>query len=189
MTMLRLISLAAGLLLSLGAAAQSPAKSSAGNAGSAAAAAQLRPASVPLAATDDSRREARALGDLLLFPDRARNTVAQLRAQAVQATAQRSGKSLDEAARIVDEIIMPDFRDVEARIAALLVENLAAGFTASDLAQMRTFFASPVGQRWIQSMPAVERDDRRQIQLLGQQVFRDAITRHADALQAHGVNF
>jgi hypothetical protein len=54
---------------------------------------------------------------------------------------------------------------------------------------MRTFFSSPLGQRWLQSMPAVERDDVRQIQLLGQQAFHDAIARHADALHAQGVNF
>ena len=128
MTVLRPISPAAGLLLSLGAAAQTPAKPAKPVDP---AAAQLRPASVPLAATDDSRREARALGDLLLFPDRARVTVAQ----------------------------------------------------------MHTFFASPVDQRWIQSMPSVERDSQRQIQVLGQDVFRDAVSRPAAALHEHGVNF
>lgn len=189
MTVLRVLALAAGLLLSLGAAAQTPARPADAGANAAAAAAQLHPASVPLAATEDSRREARALGNLLLFPARARNTVAQMRAQAVQATAQRTGKPLPEAAQIVDEIIMPDFKDVETKVEALLVENLAAAFTASDLAQMRTFFASPVGQRWMQSMPVVERDDVRQIQLLGQETFHAAITRHADTLHARGVNF
>jgi hypothetical protein len=54
---------------------------------------------------------------------------------------------------------------------------------------MRTFFTSPVGQRWLQSMPAVERDDVRQIQLLAQETFREAISRHAEALHAQGVNF
>jgi len=189
MTVLRVMSLAAGLLLSLGAAAQTPAKPSAAGAPTAAAGSQMRPGSVPLAATDDSRREARALGDLLLFPDRARNTVAQMRAQAVQATVQRSGKSVPEATQIVDELIMPDFKDVEAKVAALLVENLAAGFTASDLAQMRVFFTSPIGRRWLQFMPIVERDNLRQIQLLGQQAFHEAVTQHADALHARGVNF
>ena len=84
---------------------------------------------------------------------------------------------------------MPEFKDVAAKIEAVLIENLAAGFTASELVQMRAFFASPVGQRWIQSMPSVERDDQRQIQMLGQETFRDAVNRHADALRAHGVNF
>jgi hypothetical protein len=84
---------------------------------------------------------------------------------------------------------MPDFKDVDSKIVALMVENLAAAFSAADLAQMRTFFSSPLGQRWLQSMPAVERDDVRQIQLLGQQAFHDAIARHADALHAQGVNF
>ena len=191
MTVLRLCCFAAGLLFSLGAAAQTPATTPAKPPaeGAAAAASQLRPGAVPLVATDDSRREARALGNLLQFPARARNTVAQMREQAVQAAAQRSGKPLPEAARIVDEIIMPDFKDVEGKIMTLLVEDLAAAFSAGDLVQMRNFFNSPVGQRWLQFMPGVERDNLRQIQLLGQQTFPDAINRHAEALHAQGVNF
>jgi len=187
MTVLRLCCFAAGLLVSLSAAAQTPAKPPPESA--AAAAAQLRPGSVPLAATEDSRREARALGNLLQFPARARNTVAQMREQAVQAIAQRSGKPMPEAAKIVDEIIMPDFGAVEGKILALLIEDLAAAFSAGDLVQMRNFFTSPVGQRWLQFMPGVERDNIRQIQLLGQQAFRDAITSHAEALHAQGVAF
>ncbi len=196
MTVLRLISLAAGLMVSLGAAAQSagsstrgPAKPADPAAATAAAEAQLHPASVPLTATDESRREAHALGVLLRFPERARATVAQMRDEAIRATAERTGKPSAEAASIVDTIIMPGFKDVAARIEGVLVENLAAGFTAAELIQMRTFFASPIGQRWLQSMPSVERDDQRQIQVLGQEAFRDTVNRNADALRAHGVNF
>jgi hypothetical protein len=193
MTMLRPMLLVAGLLLPLFAAAQTPGASTPAPAkppeGSAAAAAQLRPGSVPLAATEESRREARALGELLQFPARARNNVAQMRTQAVQWVVQRSGKPAPQASQAVDEILMPDLKDMEARIAALLVENLASAFTATDLAQMRTFFGTPVGKCWLQYMPAVERDNLRQIQMLGQQSFREAISRHADALHAQGVNF
>ena len=101
MTLLRLTALVAGLMLSLGAAAQTPAKP----APAAAATAQKKPDPVPLAVADASRREARELGVLLQFSDRASSTVAQMRAQVVQAIAQRSGKSVPEASTIVDEIL------------------------------------------------------------------------------------
>lgn len=178
MIKLRLTALAAALLLSLGAAAQSPPKPP-----------SAAPAAAPLAATDASRREARELGVLLRFSGGVANTMAQMHAQMVQAIAQRSGKPLPEASAIVDEVLMPDFKGVPAKVEAVLVENLAANFTAADLAQMRVFFASPVGQRWIQTMPSVESDNRRQIQLLGQETFRDAIQHNVDALRARGVNF
>jgi len=184
MSMLRLMPFLVVLLLPVGTLAQAPAKMPQG-----AAAAQLRPGSVPLAATEDSRREARALADLLQFSERAQNTVAQIRSEAVRGAVQRSGKPLPEAAQIVDEIVMPDFKDFQGRIEALLVENLAAAFTATELIQIRTFFSSPAGRRWLRTIPVVEHDNERQIQTLGQQVFRDSIERHADELHARGVKF
>jgi uncharacterized protein len=187
-----LVPLLAVLFLAAAAAAQTPAAptpAAPARPSSAAAAAQLRPSSVPLAATADSRREARALGEMLQYPARAHNALVQLRERMVGAVAQRMGKPPSEAASIVDDILMPDFKDAEAKIAGILVENLAAGFTASDLVQIRTFFSSPVGQRWIQSIQAVERDDVRQIQILMQDAFQQAIARHRDELRARGVNF
>lgn len=182
--------LVAALLAAAAAAAQTPAPPAASaRPSSAAAMAQLRPSPVPLAATEESRREARALGELLQYPARAHNAVAQIRDRMVQATAQRMGKPPAEAASVVDEVLMPDFGDSEAKILDILVENLAAGFTAADLAQIRTFFAGPLGQRWVQTIGAVERDDARQIQILAQDIFQQAVKRHNDELHARGVNF
>jgi hypothetical protein len=178
------------LLVATAATAQAPATPAApARQSTATAAAQLRPGSVPLAATEESRREARALGELLQYPARARNAVAQIRDRMVAATAQRMGKPQAEAARVVDEVLMPDFAATEAKILGILVENLAAGFTATDLVQIRNFFSGPLGQRWIQSIAAVERDDVRQIQILAQDSFQQAIARHTDELRARGVNF
>ncbi len=184
MSMLRLLPLLAVLLLPVGALAQAPAKMPQG-----AAAAQLRPGSVPLAATEDSRREARTLADLLQFPTRAQTTVAQIRGEAVRLATQRSGKPLPEVMQAVDEVVMPDLKDLQGRIEGLLVENLAAAFTATELIQIRTFFSSPAGRRWLRTIPVVERDNERQIQTLGRQAFRESIERHADELHARGVNF
>lgn len=153
------------------------------------AAAQPLPGTVPVAATEESRREAHALGDMLQYPARAQTIVAQMRLSAVRAAAQASGKPPEEAARIVDEIVMPDFKDVQAQVEALLVENLATAFTAADLRQLRNFFNSPLGQRWIKTIPSFERDNLRQIQLLGQKTFNDSIGKHADELRTRGIVF
>ena len=141
----------------------------------------------PVAATEESRREAHALADLLKFQARAEATVAQMRLSAVRSVAQSSGKSAEEAGRIVDELIMPDFKELQPQVEALLTENLAAAFTAGELRQLRNFFTSPIGQRFLQLMPGVDRDGQRQILLLGQKTFHAAVEAHAEALRARGV--
>ena len=189
MVPMRLLPVLALLLLPLGTAAQTPPAASPPPKSVGSAAAQLRPSTVPLMATDSSRREARALGELLQVSLRAQNTIVLMRAEAVREIMRRTGKPAAESSTIVDEVMMPDFRALQGKIEALLIENLAAGFSSGELQQLRIFFTSPVGQRWLRSLPVIEQDNKRQIDLLGQQAFRDSLQRHADELHARGVNF
>ncbi|CAH2604796.1 conserved exported protein of unknown function [Rhodovastum atsumiense] len=163
------------LLLPVAAAAQAPAAPPA--AGS----------TIPV--TAEGLREARALGELLSIPAQAQNFVGQIRNAVVNAAIRASGKSAEDAARIVDEIILPDFRAKLPEVEAMLVENLAAHYTVDDLRGMREFFSTPLGQRWLRGMPAVGRDETQRLQQLAQKLIRESTARHADALRARGVKF
>lgn len=176
MTALRLLAVAACLLLPLAAAAQAPAGPDPG-------------APAPVGATDDSRREAKALGDLLQLANRAQATLAQMRMEVIRLTMKAGDKSPEDAAKIVDEVMMPDFRATEPALVALLYEGLAASFTAADLKSIREFFAAPLGQRWLHTMPALERQNLHQIQALLQKTFHELVEKHADELRARGLKF
>ena len=171
--------LALALLLPLAAQAQS-----------APPAAAVPPAGPALpGATAESRQEAKALAAVLQLSNRAQLMLAQLRFDAVRATVQASGKTPEESARIVDEVLVPDFKARQGEIEALLIENLAAGFSADDLKQLRLFFLTPLGERWLHTMPLVERDNLVQYQALAQKIFHDAADKHAAELRARGLKF
>src|SRR5690348_3096112 len=106
----RLIPLVLCLALPVAAAAQSGGKPSAP------IGAPQPDATRPGAASQQSRAEAKALGDLLHFSERAKATVAQMRDGAVRAAVNSGAQSEEEAAKIVDELLLPDFTAQQSAI-------------------------------------------------------------------------
>ncbi len=148
-----------------------------------------RQGATPMPAIEENRREARLLADIFDITRQAEALLVRVRSEIIAATIKQSGLPQPEAERIVDEIMMPNFRARQAELEALMIELLAENFTYSDLRALRAFYASPLGQKLQRTLPAV-RDQGAQAGLAwSRQVFQDSVDRHADELRARGLKF
>ena len=138
---------------------------------------------------EENRREARLLAEILDLPRHAEALMVQMRAGIIQATMRTSDLPEEEATRVVDEILMPNFQARGAELLTAMIEPYAVNFTYSDLRALRAFYASPLGQKLLRTLP-VARGQAEQAGLAwGQQVFKDSVDRHADELRARGLKF
>ncbi len=150
------------------------------------------PAAAPAAAPAPSPaalKEAEAMADLLNIPLQTRNVVQVTRNQLIQSTVNASGKPLDEAAKIVDEVLMPDFNAAVPELAHELTLPWAMNFTAEDLKALHAFYLTPAGQNFLKKAALLNQETVRISQAWGQKVFNDAKTKHADELRAKGLKF
>lgn len=140
-------------------------------------------------ATDASIKAARDMEDLLKIPDQTRAILQNMRNQLVNATMQASGKPIDEAAKIVDEVLMPDFNANIAQLTDALLLPWAANFSAADLKGLHDFYVTPLGQRLLKAIPAVQQQSVQAGSAWGQRNFQEAVKKHADELHARGLKF
>jgi hypothetical protein len=129
------------------------------------------------------------MADMLNIPVQTRGLVQAMRNQLIQATIQASGKSVDDAAKIVDEVLMPDFNAALPDLTASLILPWAANFSAADLKGLREFYATPLGQRLLKTIPAVNQQSLQAGQTWGQKTFQEAVKKHADELRSRGLKF
>ncbi len=139
--------------------------------------------------TEASMKEARAMSETLGIPVLVRSAVQNMRNQMINATVQASGKPIDEAAKIVDEVLMPDFDASVPQLTDALLTPWAANFSASDLKALHDFYATPVGVRLLKALPIVQQESGRNVQAWGQRTFQQSAQKHADELRARGLKF
>jgi hypothetical protein len=176
---------AAGPAMAQAPAAPAPAAPAAG----ASAAGTPAPAAPLPQPTEASLKEARAMAEMLSIPAQTRGLLQAMRNQLIQATIQASGKSVDEAAKIVDEVLMPDFNAALPELSANLIQPWAANFSAADLKGLHDFYSTPLGQRLLKTIPAVNQQSLQAGQLWGQKVFQETVKKHADELRTRGLKF
>jgi len=138
---------------------------------------------------DENRREARALAEMLDVPRQAEALLATMRAEMIRATVKSSALSEENATRVVDDILMPNFRARGGELIAEMIEPYALNFTISDLKALRAFFVSPLGQKLLRTQPVARTQGEQAGLAWGQRVFQDSIDRHADELRARGLKF
>ena len=93
------------------------------------------------------------------------------------------------ATAVVDEILMPNFRARSGELVAEMMEPYVLNFTISDLKALRAFFGSPLGQKWLRTIPVARTQGEQAGLAWGQRVFQDSVDRHADELRARGLKF
>jgi len=158
-------------------------------AATAAAAPALAPAFAQMPAIEENRREARLLADVLEIPREAEAMVARARLEMIDATMKSSDLAEEAAARIVDDIMMPNFRARLPELIAQLVEPIAVNFTYTDLRELRAFYASPLGRKLLRTLPVAQAQGAEAGLAWSRQVFQDSVDRHADELRARGLKF
>lgn len=140
-------------------------------------------------ATDASLKEAHAMSDMLNITAQTHNILQAMRNQMIQATMQASGKPVDEAAKIVDEVLLPDFNAALPELSDALLLPWAVNFSAADLKTLHDFYATPTGERLLKTMPVINQQTVRASQAWGQRTFQAATKAHADELHARGLKF
>jgi len=146
-----------------------------------------RPATQP--GLDDNRREVRQIAEMLDIPRQAEALLIRMREEMIRATVKASTMAEDEAARIVDDILMPNFTARSAELTAAMMEPYAVNLTISDLRALRAFFASPLGQKWLRVQRLARTQGEEAGLAWGQRVFQDSVDRHVDELRARGLKF
>ena len=140
-------------------------------------------------ALEENRREARALAEMLDIPRQTEALIARMRAEIIAATMRTAELPEAEAAAIVDDILMPNFRARGTELVAEMVEPYALNFTITDLKALRAFFITPLGQKLLRTQPIARAQGEQAGLAWGQRVFQDSVDRHADELRARGLKF
>jgi len=140
-------------------------------------------------ATAESRQEAAALTEMIGVNRQSQQLVAVMRAQMIQMVIRTSGKSPEESTKIVDEVLMPEFTSQETDLTNAIIEVWATNFSVEDLKALREFYATPLGQRLISTLPSVTQQGMAAGQAWGRRIYQAAMQKHKDELVARGVKF
>ena len=110
-----------------------------------------------------------------------------MRAQIVQMVIRNSGKTPEESAKIVDEVIMPDFKSQEKELTDGIVEVWASNFTVEDLKGLIDFYSKPLGKRLFATLPTITQQSIQAAEAWGRQIYQASIQKHKEELIARGL--
>ena len=186
--------LAAGMLAlpMAGARAQTPL---------AAPAAPALPPPVP-SASPEAHNEAAALTAMIGVDKQSQQLIGIMRNQMIQLVMRAGAKPPandltkppemmkgEDAAKIVDDLLMPDFVAQQADLNTQIVDVWGNNFTIEDLKGLRAFYATPLGKKLIETLPAVTQQGMSAGQAWGQRVYQATINKNKEALVARGLRF
>ena len=138
---------------------------------------------------DENRREVRQMMEVFDIIRQAEGMMGTMRTEMIRATIRAGEMPEPAAAAVVDEILMPNFRARSGELVAEMMEPYVLNFTISDLKALRAFFGSPLGQKWLRTIPVARAQGEQAGLAWGQRVFQDSVDRHADELRARGLKF
>ncbi len=144
-------------------------------------------APTPAAPSEAAREQARALGKLLGFGDQSATLLATVRLEMIQQLASSNNRRIDDTARIIDNIIMPDFRAELGKLDAALIDVWASNFTIGELKDMQDFYRTPTGQKLLRTTPALNQQSMAATKAWAEPLFRESAKKHADELARRGL--
>jgi hypothetical protein len=166
------------------------------------AAAQTAPAPVPAPAaaptpgvaaltkpSPEAIKEATKLTEMIGVNHQAEQLLAIMRNQMIQLVMRSGNKQQADAAKIVDEVLMPDFTAQAGELSQDIIDVWASNFTVADLKGLEAFYNTPLGKKLIATLPAVTQQGMAAGQAWGQRVYKAAIQKHKDDLIARGLKF
>lgn len=149
--------------------------------------AQTPRAAVP--GLEENRREVRQMAEILEIIPQAEALLARMRQDIIASTLRTSELPPDQAAAVVDEILMPNFIARSAELVDELLEPYALNLTITDLKALRAFYTSPLGQKFLRAQKLSRNQGETAGLAWGQRVFQESVDRHADELRARGLKF
>jgi hypothetical protein len=140
------------------------------------------PAAAQPAASPESREAARALVDAMGGKQQITATLQQMRGFVVQGMQQQSPKVAPaEVARIVDEILLPEFEARSGEILEASAASWASRFTAEEIRELAAFYATPLGRKLVAVTPEATVEAMRFGQVWAMRVAGEAIAKHREA--------
>ena len=143
----------------------------------------------PPGATAESRHAARALAAVIGIDAQVTEALARIHLDLLHRVMQQDGKGLDVAAPIVDQLLMPGFTDRRDELTAVLLEPWASNFTAAELRLLHSFFASPLGRRYLRLQPTIAQQAAQGVADWNQRVFNEIVENLSAELRARGLRF
>ena len=159
------------------------------------------PPPVP-AASPEAHAEAAQLTEMIGVTKQSQQLIAIMRNQMIQLVMRAGAKppandptkppemlKPEEAAKIVDEVLIGEFVAQQNDLTTQIIDVWANNFTIEDLRGLRAFYNTPLGQKLIQTLPAVTQQGMSAGQGWGQRIYQAAILKHKEALIARGLRF
>ncbi len=137
----------------------------------------------------DAHKEAAALTAMIGVNQTSQQLIGIMRAQMIQLVMRSGNKPQDEAMKIVDEVLMPDFLAQQGDLTNEIIDVWARNFTIDDLKGLEAFYQTPLGQKLIKTLPAVTQQGFQVGQAWGQRIYQAAIAKHKDELILRGLKF
>ena len=169
------------------------------------AAAQTPPASIapPVPpASPEAHKEAAALAAMIGVDKQSQQLIGIMRNQMIQLVMRAGAKPAandptkppevmkpEEAAKIVDDVLIPEFVAQQSDLNTQITDVWGNNFTVEELKGLRAFYATPLGQKFILVLPAVTQQGMLAGQAWAQRVYQASIVKHKDALIARGLRF
>ncbi len=141
----------------------------------------------PAGADEAALREAEALANITAADATMAPILAMMRERLITILTAAGAPSVDEAGKIVDTLLMPEFRaglpDLKHQIAMIW----AGALSAADLRAVTAFYQTPAGQHLLAATPAITGKSIQAGMIWGQKIARDAVQKHADELRKRGI--
>ena len=193
--------LAAGLLAATGAMAQTAPAPAAPAPAAPAPVAPAVPAPVP-AASPEAHKEALTLTEMIGVNHQTDQLLGIMRNQMIQLVMRAGAKAPEgdptkppvmlkpeDAAKIVDQLLMPDFVAQKGDLTNEIIDVWANNFTMDDMKGLISFYSTPLGKKLIATLPAVTQQGMAAGQAWGQRVYKTTIEKNKDKLIAAGLRF
>jgi uncharacterized protein len=184
--------LAAGLFIASGALAQTP------------PAGPGAPAAAPPvpAASPEAHKEAETLTGMIGVNHQADQLIGIMRRQMVGLVMRAGAKppaddptkppvmmAEQDATKIVDSLLMPDFIAQKGDLTNEIIDVWANNFTMDDMKGLIAFYSTPLGKKLIATLPAVTQQGMAAGQAWGQRVYKTTIEKNKDKLISAGLRF
>lgn len=144
---------------------------------------------LPVGATDETRKLVVALIDKIGIKNQVSALMANVRGQFAIGLARANGKKPEDMLPVVDEILMPDFLARANELVSGYIEVWAANFTADDLKALAEFYATPAGEKLIKTVPTIQRQSLGYAQAWMNYVNQGVLKAHEDELKKRGLKY
>ncbi len=141
----------------------------------------------PIPVTEESRAAARELMAISGQQQSASQMLDLLRNNLVGMLKRNSPKPVEEIGRIVDQVLLPEFKAHLGELSDAMVEVWASHYTVDEMHQLADFYRSPLGRRVIEVSPQIAALGFTAGQIWGQRVSREALQKQAEELRRRGL--